>query len=148
MCTKIPELIEIIQKNVHNQQFDVNALIRITNISDSYLRELTYKKYGMSPAKVIETVRLKSVLHQCVTTNNVELLALSCGFGCGKTLKRAFERRIRISLCKAKKLLQSSTYPELYLNEWINSLGITTDNEERLGHIKVLLMSSENDTRF
>ncbi|MBK7988040.1 MAG: hypothetical protein IPK11_14265 [Ignavibacteria bacterium] len=133
--TKIPDLLEIMQKNAHSQQFDVNALLRMSDISDSYLRELMYKKYGMAPAKVIETVRLKSVLHLCITTSNVELLAHSCGFGCGKTLKRAFSRRIRISVCKAKKLLLSSPNPEHYMNEWMNNLWTTIDTYDRLHYM-------------
>ena len=107
-----------IYDNFRRRDFDVNDLICMLGLSQSYVHELTYKYYGQSPGELIESFRLDAAIRRLHSDENFIMLSISCGFGSVKTFSRVFQKRISISAMAARKQLMESTDRELQIKTW------------------------------
>ncbi|MBS1538205.1 MAG: helix-turn-helix domain-containing protein [Bacteroidetes bacterium] len=114
------EIIAQIELQCRHQQFDVNSLINRFNISDTYLRELSRKIFGLSPSELIESVRLSYILNHIESKEHFVCLSEKCGFGCIKTFNRVFSKRIGISAAQARKQLLLTTDKDALKQEWLH----------------------------
>ncbi len=111
-----------IKSQSRSQQFDVNALLNTLSISDTHLRELSRKHFGLSPSELIEAVRLENVLDTIENREHFVNMSENCGFGCIKTFNRAFQKRVGITAAQARKLLLQSNDKETLKHQWRNKI--------------------------
>ncbi|MFN8361096.1 MAG: helix-turn-helix domain-containing protein [Candidatus Kapaibacterium sp.] len=121
-----------IHEHCRQQQFDVNILLHNLGSTYSQIRDVTYKHFGLSPAKVIEGSRLDIALKRLEHGEHFGIVADKCGFGCEKTFHRAFKKRIGITAQQARKLLAESSdkqalYHQWRLNIWSTGGGLPPD---------------------
>ena len=115
-------IFSLIETECQDQQFDVNHLMMTLGLSNTYLRELTYKCYGQSPRELIESIRLLRVLTYIDRDIALEVISLKCGFGNYKTFRSAFKKRVGISAAKAREELHKSENKELLAERWKNQI--------------------------
>ncbi len=106
---KVVQSIEsVIQANIANPSFGVNQLAEEIGISVSYLREITWIEYDMSPRFLIETIRIETALNLLsLDHQNLCQISKQTGFNHPKTFRRTFQRRLDISPSECKENLMS-----------------------------------------
>ena len=84
-------ILQTIQQNYHDPQFNATALGDMLQRSVSYLCEQAYSHYGMSLHQLIETVRLENAILLISTDGNkIERVRKQVGYAYTKTFRRAF----------------------------------------------------------
>ena len=127
------DILYIIKDNIDNNCFCVIQLSEKLHISPSYLREIVWKKYNMSPQHLIETIRLDSVLnHIAMNNKNIYQICRIVGYDYPKTLRRAFKRRLNITPSECKKLLNNCKNKKNEINNllkflWFNNKYFSID---------------------
>ena len=102
----------VIQSNFTNPTFGVNQLADKIGISISYLREITWNKYDMSPRLLIETIRLEAATNLMLMDHlNFYQICKHTGFNHPKTFRRTFQRRLGLAPSECKKNLEIYKYP-------------------------------------
>ena len=112
------DIFPYIKSQCHSQQFDVNALLDELQISDTYLREISRKHFGLSPSELIESVRLDTILSSIENHEHFVIMSQRCGFGSIKTFNRAFSKRVGISAAQARRQLINSEDKEALREQW------------------------------
>ena len=83
---------------MHLDRADVNELARAAALSVRTLHRRCREHFGLTPAKLIEEVRLEHARTLLATTDiSTKRLAIECGFGTTTNLKRTFDRRLGMS---------------------------------------------------
>lgn len=94
-------LLNIIEQNYRDSNFNINKLMRMTSYSYSYLYELFEFNTGLSPHIYIENKRMELVII-LITRNNMKLVEIckACGYSNSRTFREAFKRRFNITPVK------------------------------------------------
>jgi transcriptional regulator GlxA family with amidase domain len=75
----------------------VSALAGVATMSERHFLRVFAREVGCTPAVYVERVRVEAARHLLeTTTDGVDHLATSCGFGTAETMRRAFIRRIGV----------------------------------------------------
>lgn len=118
-CSKIEK---IIRQKFSDINFNVDSLSRELNVSASHLRELICINYNMCPQKLIESIRLENAVELMANNEKTYTIAVKSGYSSTRTLRRAFKKRIGISLTTLKELLnnQQAEMEEVLNRIWQN----------------------------
>ncbi len=76
----------------------VAALARRVAMSPRNFARVFAREVGETPARWIERVRVEAARRRLEESDaSVDEIAARCGFGCAESLRRAFQRRVRVS---------------------------------------------------
>ncbi len=96
---------------IGNHEFTFNYCNYSANeigISVSYLREMMWIEYNMSPRLLIETIRVENALELlALDYQNLCQICKQTGFNNPKTFRRVFQKRIGISPSEFKQNLST-----------------------------------------
>jgi len=106
--TKRKEIYTIIQENRANTEFTVKCLAKDMNISYSYLYEVVYKIFDMSPQRLIETIRLEEAIHLIARGMKLIKLYKKLGYDNIRTFRQAFYKRLGINYSTCRTLIEKA----------------------------------------
>ncbi len=91
--SKLIEIEQIILRNYTNNNFCVDKLAEISELSTSYLRELFYKHHCICPQRYIENIRLEHAIK--ILLGDISLYEVSSftGFCDERAFRNAFKKR-------------------------------------------------------
>ena len=117
---------EAIENNKDNYQFTVGCLADQVGVSYSYLYEMVYQCFDMSPQQLIETVRLEEAIRLIATGKKQIKIYKNLGYGNIRSFREAFTRRMRMNFSDCRSQLDQETGEslELEINKHINSLWV------------------------
>ena len=102
-------IVHTVCDNFSDPSFNVQRLSYRLRISNSYLRELTFKYFNTTPQKFIETRRLELSLKLISEGININNVATKCGYTSIHPFNLAFKRRIGKNPSTMKKIIKK--YP-------------------------------------
>ena len=97
MKNKAITIERVILQNISNPNFGVSMLAEIVNTSPSYLREVVYHFFSMSPQKLIESIKLQRALFMISDGASLHIIKKKLGFTNSRTLRRIFNKRLNAS---------------------------------------------------
>jgi len=97
----------IIKKNRNNSEFNVKWLAKDMDISYSYLYEIVYKFFDMSPQRLIETIRLEQSIY--LISEGMKLIKLyrKLGYDNVRTFRQAFQKRLGMNYSNCRALFEN-----------------------------------------
>jgi AraC-like DNA-binding protein len=115
---------EIIEKNRGNYQFTVYQLANEMGISYSYLYEMIYKGFGMSPQQLIETVRLEEAIRLIASGKKLIKIYRRLGYDNIRTFQVAFLKRFNMnySTCRSSLVEKSAEERNREVHRYIDNL--------------------------
>ena len=125
----IEKIVNAISNRYIDRLFGVTELAYELNSSESNLREIVCMNFGMSPQKLIETIRLEKTIKLIATDSKQYSIAKTVGYSSTRSLRRAFQKRIGMSPSMYKNILfnnNQQTYEfiqETILGLWNNNMG-------------------------
>ncbi len=116
----------IIENNKNNYQFTVGSLADEVGISCSYLYEVVYHSFDMSPQQLIETVRLEEAIRLIATGKKQIKIYKQLGYGNIRSFREAFWRRLNMNYSDYRSLLQqlNGEEREKQIQDQINDLWV------------------------
>ncbi len=92
------ELLNVIEQNFKDPDFNVNKLLDMTNCSYSYIYEKFELNIGLSPHKYIENKRLEFVI-SLISGNNMKLIDIckASGYSNSRTFREAIKRKYNMT---------------------------------------------------
>jgi len=80
-----------------DEDLTVERLAARADMSPRHFARVFRAEIGVTPARYVEQVRLEAARQQLEdSTAGVEAIARGCGFGTAETMRRAFQRRLRV----------------------------------------------------
>ena len=105
----ITKIDDIIKQNIFDPQFNIGSLAVTLHVSWSYLDEIVWMKYGMSPHCLVETIKLEIAIDLMDgNESNIWKICKIIGYGNPKTFRTAFKKRLTMTFGKCKKQLSQS----------------------------------------
>jgi AraC-like DNA-binding protein len=105
MLMQIDQIANAISNRYMDSLFGVTELAYELNMSESNLREIVCMNFGMSPQKLIETVRLEKTIKLISIDSKQYSIAKIVGYASTRSFRRAFQKRIGMSPSKYKNIL-------------------------------------------
>lgn len=106
--TRRKKIYRIIRENRANTEFTVKCLAKDMNISYSYLYEVVYKCFDMSPQRLIETIRLEEAIHLIARGMKLIRLYKKLGYDNIRTFRQAFYKRLGINYSTCRTLIEKT----------------------------------------
>ena len=88
-----------IRERYNDANFTVEKLAEELHISESYLREIIYINFFMSPQRLIETIRIQKALECLLKDEKVYITAGKIGYSNIRSFRRAFSKRLGLTPC-------------------------------------------------
>jgi len=101
------KLINLIEENYTDSNFNVNKLIEMASRSYAYVYEKFEFKFGISPREFIENKRLK-LAYQLISQRELKITEIcqKCGYSNLKTFREAFKRKYNASPIELRKRMK------------------------------------------
>jgi|GEM_PF-4041454 len=91
-------VLQIITAKYSNPQFNVDALAEKNGTSTSFLYEVVYARFGMTPQELIEAFRLEQAIHLLAANGEkIGHIRMKAGYAYTKTFRRAFKNRFNLT---------------------------------------------------
>jgi len=95
---------EIIEKNFHDNNFNINSLVESINISASYLRSEFKRHYSITPIEYLKYIRLQSAISLLASNyNSLEDVALKSGYSSASYFIQSFRKSTGFSPLKYRE---------------------------------------------
>ena len=96
-----------IREHLHDKQFCVDYISQKLEISHSYLREIIWMQYNVSPHKLVETIKLEIAIELIATSeyNNFQICNLT-GYHNLKTFYQALKKRLQMTPGECKQIFK------------------------------------------
>ncbi len=91
------KIINIVQENFTDPNFDVNKLAEKLNINRSYLYRKVIRKNNCSPHRLLENKRLEKAIELLINGEKVTYVCFQAGFTTPKGLRYAMKKRLGIT---------------------------------------------------
>jgi AraC-like DNA-binding protein len=113
---------KIIEENAANYHFTVLHLAREMGISYSYLYEIVYGLFGMSPHRLIETIRLERAIHLIAEGKMLIKIYRKLGYGNIRTFREAFYKRLNMNYSRCRLSFENCNSKDEVIRKHIASL--------------------------
>jgi AraC-like DNA-binding protein len=116
-------VLQIIAANYSNSQFNVDALAEKIEMSTSFLYEVVYARFGMTPQELIETFRLEQAIHLLARNGEkIGRIRMQSGYSYAKTFRRAFKKRLNLTPQECLERLRHAKDPQAEFNSLLAAL--------------------------
>jgi len=98
-------LTQVVSANYADPVFNIAGLAGKLGVSTSFLREMIYTAFGISPQRLLETFRLEHALTALAQEGGViDTVRRKAGYAYAKSFRRAFKKRTGMTPqeCKAR----------------------------------------------
>ena len=90
-------IIEIIEQNYFDPDFDVNKLAEKLGICRSYLNTRFHFDFGSSPHDYLESVRIENAIKSLLEGDKIIEVCMKIGYANKKTFHVAFKKRFKMT---------------------------------------------------
>ena len=129
MSKEIDSVFQVISENYTDPVFNIASLAGKLGISSSYLREVVYASYQMSPQSLLETFRLEHAIKSIAKDNEViDTIRLKAGYAYTKSFRRAFKKRVGMTPKECKDKFAEAESKEIELSKLLTRLHKTRNS--------------------
>jgi len=114
---------DYVRKRCSDYNFNVSALSRELQVSESYLRESVHRICHCSPSCLIETLRIQRAIdYMSDTSLGLYSIMQKSGYSCSKTFRRAVTKRLGKPPSYIKNRIKESKDKRKETDKWMNIL--------------------------
>lgn len=121
----INDIIDIINREYSNHNFNVSSLVEKCDYCSDTLRDRLNIEMNITPSKLIENTRIEKAFHLLYDSNKINEVYKKCGFATARAFRFAFKRRTGLSPSQFKETIIT----EDELNKMILDLWSTENNK-------------------